>query len=169
MAAGAWTMMSGGAALASTGAGRLAEHASSDDAVEPWETNHVEESRRPNEKHPGRDKGGRYTTEGNSAARDNAAGKEQQGLSQYEDKFGVKPVTDQVVARVNGSDVGRKYKGLVQKPDGTYEGIEVKSGKSAYNGQQKDFDSKVSPENPAYATLHGKLIKITSVYLEKVQ
>ncbi|AYG02775.1 hypothetical protein [Gryllotalpicola protaetiae] len=161
--------MGAGAALVGGGASDLAGHAGTDDAEEPLPTDQVEESRQPNPNHPGRDKGGRYTSKDNDAARDDAAQKEQDGLDQYEDKYGEKPINTQVVAKQAGGDVGRKYDGLVKKPDGTWEGIEVKSGKSPYNGQQRDFDSKVSYESPATARLKGETIKITSVHVEYVK
>jgi hypothetical protein len=54
------------------------------------------------------------------------------------------------------------------KPDGTWEGIEVKSGTSA-DKAQKAFDQAVSYDHPAYAKLNGERIKITSVNYQRVK
>jgi hypothetical protein len=72
-------------------------------------------------------------------------------------------VRAQVKARVNGVEIGRLYDGLSLKSDGTWEGIEVKSGTSPITPGQRAFDGAVSPSNPATATINGQQIKITSV------
>lgn len=56
----------------------------------------------------------------------------------------------------------------MKKPDGTWEGIEVKSGRSADKAREA-FDREVSYDHPAYATLNGERIKITSVNYQRVK
>ncbi|WP_221180637.1 hypothetical protein [Curtobacterium sp. PhB115] len=56
----------------------------------------------------------------------------------------------------------------MKKPDGTYAGIEIKSGTASRTAAQRAFDTAVSPDNPAIATLNGKIIKITEVIEQKV-
>lgn len=75
--------------------------------------------------------------------------------------------TNTMKARVDGAPNGRFFDGLMQKPDGTWAGIEVKSGGATRTGEQRSFDGLVSYDNPAYATIDGKLVKITSVILKK--
>jgi hypothetical protein len=81
----------------------------------------------------------------------------------YEESTGRTVVRDQVLAGVSGSEKGRYYDGLAKKPDGKYEGIEVKSGTASKTKEQKEFDSAVSSKSPATAKLNGKEIKISSV------
>ncbi|MEK6345746.1 MAG: hypothetical protein V4737_18200 [Curtobacterium sp.] len=69
---------------------------------------------------------------------------------------------------MDGVPNGRVYDGLAEKPDGTYVGVEIKSGTATRNAEQRAFDNAVSPENPATATLNGKTIKITEVIEQKV-
>jgi RHS repeat-associated protein len=107
----------------------------------------------------GRDAGGRYTS-GNSGSGKAA---EEAVLQDYELQTGRAVVRGQVRASVNGADNVRYYDGLSLKSDGTYEGIEVKSGTSPYNGGQRAFDGQVSPSNPATAKMNGQEIEITSV------
>jgi hypothetical protein len=106
----------------------------------------------------GRDPLGRFTGRGGYGA-----DKEAQGLQDYADVTGRDAIPDQVQAKLPDSPQGRFYDGLALKPDGTYEGIEVKSGTAARNAAQRGFDGKVSASNPATATLGGAEIKITSV------
>ncbi len=67
-----------------------------------------------------------------------------------------------------GADQGRYYDGLMRNPDGTYTGIEVKSGSASRNAAQRDFDGAVSPDTPAFATLNGERIRIVQVILKEV-
>lgn len=176
--AGAATIAAG-AGMTGAGASGLIDHAMGDDAQSRFDTNHVMESRakypegergEPNPDYAGRNKGGEYAKDGNGEARADSKAKEAEGLSRYEKRAGLKVDPDQVVAKQDSSNVGRKYDGLAAKPDGTYEGIEVKSGTATRTAQQKEFDSKVSYENPAYATLKdGTPIKITSVKVVPVK
>jgi hypothetical protein len=106
----------------------------------------------------GRDPLGRFTGSGGYGA-----DKEAQGLQDYADVTGRDAIPDHVQAKLPDSAQGRFYDGLALKPDGTYEGIEVKSGTAARNAAQRAFDGKVSSSNPATATLGGTEITITSV------
>jgi hypothetical protein len=106
----------------------------------------------------GRDPLGRFTGKGGYGA-----DKEAQGLQDYSDLTGRDAIPDQVQAKLPDSSQGRFYDGLALKPDGTYEGIEVKSGTASRDAAQRTFDGKVSPSNPATARLGGTEIKITSV------
>jgi hypothetical protein len=111
----------------------------------------------------GRDALGRFTGSGGYGA-----DQEAQGLQDYADLTGRDPIPDRVQAKLPDSPQGRYYDGLARKPDGTYEGVEVKSGSASRNAAQRTFDGKVSPSNPATATLRGQVIKITSVRVIKV-
>lgn len=67
------------------------------------------------------------------------------------------------------ADQPRYYDGLYRNPDGTYTGVEIKSGHGVRNVDQKRFDGSVSRENPATAVLHGESIQIVNVHLERVK
>ena len=85
-----------------------------------------------------------------------SADKEAQGLARYTRKTKREVTRRQVEVRFAGKGEGqiRKYDGLALKRDGTYEGVEVKSG-SAYHKYyqpshvQRHFDERVSYANPA--------------------
>jgi hypothetical protein len=62
----------------------------------------------------------------------------------------------------------RYYDGLAEKPDGTYEGIEVKSGSAYCDARQREFDDAVNSGGPATANLNGRTIQITSVEVVRV-
>ncbi|MFT3798347.1 hypothetical protein [Microbacterium sp.] len=72
--------------------------------------------------------------------------------------------------RLDGAsaDQGRYYDGLIRNADGTYTGIEVKSGTATRNAAQRGFDDAVSVETPAIAMLDEKPIRIVRVILETV-
>jgi hypothetical protein len=106
----------------------------------------------------GRDALGRFTGSGGYGA-----DAEAQGLQDYTDLTGREAIPDHVQAKLPDGPQGRYYDGLALKPDGTYEGVEVKSGTASRNLPQRTFDNKVSPSNPATARLGGQEIKITSV------
>ncbi|WP_100454865.1 WXG100-like domain-containing protein [Mycobacteroides abscessus] len=81
--------------------------------------------------------------------------------------------TERRKANVDGVENGRYYDGLAQKADGTYKGIEVKSGDATRNAEQRAFDSAVSPQNPAYVTITNRsgeveTVKVTEVEVIKV-
>ncbi|OAH49060.1 hypothetical protein [Microbacterium oleivorans] len=62
----------------------------------------------------------------------------------------------------------RRYDGLIQNVDGTWTGIEVKSGSATRNPAQLLFDTTVGPDTPAIAKLHGSEIRIVRVLLQEV-
>ncbi|MGL3200226.1 MULTISPECIES: hypothetical protein [Curtobacterium] len=167
-------LMGAGATAAATGGGQLGVHAMTDDRETPYRTDHASEAEKarrakePNEDHPGRSKDGTYRSQNNDEARVDAAQKEAQGIKQVEKQLGTKVDTTKVKAKVDGVPNGRIYDGLAEKPDGTYVGVEIKSGTATRNAEQRAFDNAVSPENPATATLNGKTIKITEVIEQKV-
>jgi hypothetical protein len=164
-------VIAAGAALAGTGAIGLGVHAMTDDRSTPYRTDNAERARNakePNEQHPGRNNDGTYRSENNDSARVDAAQKEADGLKQVEKQLGTTVDTTKVKATVDGVPNGRIYDGLVQKADGTYIGVEIKSGTAVRSPAQREFDAAISPENPAYATLDGKVIKITEFIERKV-
>ncbi|MGC0367706.1 hypothetical protein ABH922_005758 [Rhodococcus sp. 27YEA15] len=93
---------------------------------------------------------------------------EQAGLDKVSEEEGVEVLRDQVLSKVPGVDNSRRYDGLFENEDGTYTGVEIKSGDSPYGGQQEAFDKAVSPDNPAVATLHGETIRIVDVIMKRV-
>jgi hypothetical protein len=110
----------------------------------------------------GRDSSGHFTGAGGYGKSGEA-----QGLTVYERLTGLKPVGQQVrVTTGNGST--RLYDGLALKSDGTYEGVEVKSGSASRNPAQRAFDASVTAGTPATGILNGKSIKVTSVWLIQV-
>jgi len=101
--------------------------------------------------------------------------KEGQGLDEVEADLGLPVMRDQVNASVEGLDRPgtstpqvRRYDGLVQNADGSWTGIEVKSGSARRNPAQLLFDTTVSPETPAIAQLNGSEIRIVRVILQEV-
>ena len=101
--------------------------------------------------------------------------REAEGIEQYRDDNPDNWVTtEQRKATVNGgASGGRFYDGLGRLPDGTYEGIEVKSGGASLSPGQRAFDGLVSPDNPAYVTITNEqgvveTVKITQVRVETV-
>jgi hypothetical protein len=112
----------------------------------------------------GRDARGRFTGAGGYGAE-----AESQGLSAYELATGRTVVRDQVRATLSeGSGAPRYYDGLVHNPDGTYTGIEVKSGSATRTPGQRVFDEAVDNGAIARATLNGQPIQITSTVLVRV-
>ncbi len=116
----------------------------------------------PHPKHPDRNRDG--TFRGGDAPNPGKIA-EQRRLDEIESQLGQPVERRQVLSGVEGTKHGRYYDGLVLEPDGTYTGIEVKSGDAKLTKQQREFDSLVSPDNPAHATLDGKPIVITQVVL----
>lgn len=166
-------VIAAGAGMAATGVTQLGVHAMTDDQVSPNRTDHVEQARNdpngPNKHHPGRNNKGEYQSDDNDKARIDSAQKEAKGIKQYERRRGVKVTTTQKVrAKMERATKERVYDGLMKKPDGTWEGIEVKSGKSADKAQEA-FDRAISCDHPAYATLNGERIEITSVNYQRVK
>ena len=127
------------------------------------------------ERHPGVNRGDGRDDLGQFAPRDpdapipDYALKEQQGLDQVAKNQNVDVLRDRVHVDYAGSPQnGRYYDGLYRNPDGTYTGIEVKSG-GAFDdywrpgNTQRQFDAQVSPDNPAIGMLNGEEIKIVDV------
>ena len=78
-------------------------------------------------------------------------------------------VNEKRAARINGTGRPRFYDRFILTEDGTWEGLEVKSGGGHYETDQRAFDAQVAPDNPAYVTLSdGRTIKITQVHVEYV-
>jgi hypothetical protein len=102
--------------------------------------------------------------------------REQQGLDAVAERRGVDVHRNQVRATIEGhradgasADQARYYDGLYENADGTYTGIEVKSGSATRDSAQLGFDNAVSRDNPATATLNGNKITIVEVILETVK
>ena len=122
----------------------------------------------------GRDIKGRYA-KGNGGAHmyDDS---EARGLEEYLDDLDADGVAvNEVIeykrlARIEGAPQGRYYDRLVQHEDGTWVGLEVKSGGSSYSGTQRAADNMVSPDNPAIVKLDdGRTIKVTEVQVKRVE
>lgn len=101
---------------------------------------------------------------------------EAKGLEEYLDDLDADGVSvNEVIeykrlARIEGAPQGRYYDRLVQREDGTWVGLEVKSGGSSYSGTQREADNMVSPDNPAVVTLDdGRTIKVTEVQVKRVE
>lgn len=63
----------------------------------------------------------------------------------------------------------RYYDGLALKEDGTYEGIEVKSGSSPLTPNQRAVDDAInSGQHVGTATINAETVRITSVVLQRV-
>ncbi|NYG19989.1 hypothetical protein BJY17_000736 [Agromyces hippuratus] len=147
-----------GAGLTGTAMSGLDQQASGPSKVEIWEAR-------------GPDRGdGRFVDGTYSNGRDayyDSKDAERRILDRVEAQLGVPVERRQVKAHVEGEEQdGRFYDGLVDNGDGTYTGLETKSGNAGYSGPQKRFDELVSPENPANAMLDGRSIKITRVIVE---
>lgn len=161
-------MIGSGATLAGAGALDLSHAA----AQQPVTVFHAHTGR-PGE---GINRGDGRDPYGNFTGRDGGYGRqrEAEGIERYQDRNpGRWVTTEQRKATVEGAPNGRFYDGLARKPDGTYEGIEVKSGGASLSGPQKAFDGQVSHDNPGYATIindHGEVetVQITSVKVETV-
>lgn len=112
----------------------------------------------------GRDTLGRFTGAGGYGAEAEA-----RGLSEYELATGQTVIRSQVRASLSEGGAGRFYDGLVQNADGTYTGIEVKSGSAALSASQRAFDAAINGGRAARATLNGQPIDITSTELVRVR
>ena len=67
------------------------------------------------------------------------------------------------LASITGCDHGRVYDAIVQLPDETYCGLEIKSGSAKLTTRQAEFDALVKPDNPARVKLDdGTIVEITS-------
>ncbi|OZB84804.1 MAG: hypothetical protein B7X32_05825 [Microbacterium sp. 13-71-7] len=100
--------------------------------------------------------------------------KQEQCLKDYEKGKDVEVVRKDVVAKLDQAPQnGRLYDGLVENSDGTYTGIEVKSGSAfdkyyAPSNTQREFDEMVNSGTPAHAKLDGKDIVIREVVVVRV-
>jgi hypothetical protein len=112
----------------------------------------------------GRDSRGRYT-DGNSGS---GKVEEDEGLRIYEGDTGRSVDRSQVRARIDNKSGYRYYDGLSLNDDGTYEGIEVKSGSANRTPSQRAFDNTVDSGTSARARLGGRDITITSTNLIRV-
>lgn len=119
----------------------------------------------------GRDEYGKFVGSDNTPWLD----KEKMGLDEVSDELGVDVVRDQVRARVDGhhkpgtdTPQSRYFDGLYRNGDGTYTGVEVKSGDARRSSEQAAFDRIVSRDRPARANLDGKPIEIVRVILKEV-
>lgn len=162
-------MIAAGATMAGGGAIDLGRHA----ALNPGVTVMHAHTGRPGEginRGDGRDIYGHITGRGEGYGRL----REAEGLEQYRDRYPGRWVTnEQRKASVDGAENGRFYDGLARKPDGTYEGVEVKSGGASLSGSQRSFDAAVSRENPAHVTITNErgeveTVEVTSVRVETV-
>lgn len=116
----------------------------------------------------GRDRYGHIT--GRSSGSRYGGQPEARGVRDYQRQHPDEWVTrEQRKAKVDGAPNGRFYDGLAEKSDGTYKGIEIKSGGASRNGEQRLFDSSVSPENPAYVTITNKYGEIETVKVTEVE
>ncbi|HEX5500396.1 MAG TPA: hypothetical protein VFX03_14250, partial [Thermomicrobiales bacterium] len=150
------TVIAGGAGVTAKGAIGLGNYAD-EHPVEVVQNRGVDRG-------DGRDEQGKFAS-GNDGHI--AADKEAHGLQEYADENGREVIPDKARATLpDGSQ--RYYDGLSRNPDGTYTGVEIKSGTSPYGGSQKVFDNAVKSGRPATATLNGKVIKITSVVVKRV-
>ena len=122
----------------------------------------------------GRDVKGRYA-DGNAGAHmyDQSEAK---GLEEYLDDLDADGVSvsevieDKHLAHINGAPQGGYYDRLIQREDGTWVGLEVKSSQSPYHGTQRAADNMVSPDNPARVRLDdGRTIEITEVQMKRVE
>lgn len=120
----------------------------------------------PPARNDGRDDRGRFVGGENRPWVD----REQIGLDNVADRLGVDVVRDQVASRhPSTGDQIRFYDGLFQNADGSWTGIEVKSGSASRNPAQNLFDGAVSVETPAIAQLPNVgPIRIVEVILERV-
>jgi RHS repeat-associated protein len=112
----------------------------------------------------GRDALGRFTGAGGYGAASEA-----RGLSEYELATGQTVIRNHVRATLSGGGSGRYYDGLIRNADGTYTGIEVKSGSASLTASQRAFDNAVNASGVARAMLNGRLIEITSTDLVRVR
>lgn len=95
---------------------------------------------------------------------------EEKGLQQYQRENPNRemlPTQREVkVTTPDGRTIGTRPDGLARKPDGTYEAIEVKSGKSPFTEGQQTLKDQLKRGEPAYITVEEggqiKTVQITS-------
>ena len=163
-------LMAGGATLAGGGAIDLSQHVAENGVIVM--SAHTGRPGEGVDRGDGRDPYGHITgRQGGGYARQ----REAEGIENYEDRNpGRWVTTEQRKATVEGgASGGRFYDGLGRLPDGTYEGIEVKSGGASLSPGQRAFDGQVSEANPAYVTITNEqgvveTVKVTRVRVETV-
>jgi hypothetical protein len=162
-------MMAGGATMAGAGALDLS-HAAEQQPVTVFHAH----TGRPGEgidRGDGRDPYGHITGRGGGGY---GRQREAEGIEKYKQaNEGRWVTTEQRKATVEGAPNGRFYDGLAKKPDGTYEGIEVKSGTAGLTKPQESFDGKVGYNNPGYVTITNdqgevETVQVTSTRVETV-
>ena len=102
---------------------------------------------------------------------------EKKGIQEYKEAFEEEgtPLLDVIddrkyLASITGCDHGRVYDAIVQLPDETYQGLEIKSGSAKLSVDQAEFDALVKPGNPARVKLkNGRIIEITSTQVHHVE
>lgn len=102
---------------------------------------------------------------------------EKKGIQEYKEAFEEEgtPLLDVIddrkyLASITGCDHGRVYDAIVQLPDETYQGLEIKSGSAKLSVDQAEFDVLVKPGNPARVKLeNGTIIEITSTQVHHVE
>lgn len=144
-----------GAATATAGGVEIANAAARNQVV-------VMEARSttPHPDYPDRYTDGRFRQGNSGVGKD----KEAEGVREYKNQFqDFWVTTEQRVAHVDGVDHGRRYDALARKYDGTYEGIEVKSGSARLTPNQREFDGLVSRENPAHVTITNEAGEIETI------
>ena len=122
----------------------------------------------------GRDIKGRYAKDnGGAHTHDDSEAK---GLEEYLDDLDEQGVSTKEVidskhkAQMDDETRYRFYDRLIQLDDGTWVGLEVKSEESPYNGQQRELDDIVSPDNPARVRLgDDRTIDITRIKVWRVE
>lgn len=165
--AGAPAVAVAGVGIAAGGAG-LISHATS-----RWlnESHKIADRNRGIDRGDGRDYEGKYA---NGQENRPWVDKEKIGLDQYARRNDVEVERTKVKVDYDGSPQnGRTYDGLEKNPDGTYTGVEVKSGSAIddYNrpgNTQRQFDDAVNAGTPAHGKLNGEDIVITRVRTEEV-
>jgi hypothetical protein len=168
-------MMAGGATIAGGGAIDLSHEAAQNGVI----VMHAHTGR-PGEgvdRGDGRDPYGHITGRSGGSY---AKGREAEGIQEYkEENSGRWVTTEQRKAGVDGASNGRYFDGLARKPDGTYEGVEVKSGGASLTPQQRAFDAVVNANKtngnttPAYVTITNEAgtvetVKVTSTRVVEV-
>ncbi|WP_375136047.1 putative T7SS-secreted protein [Microbacterium sp. HMWF026] len=152
-----------GAALAGAGIMNAAAHAAGDSGVSSPSSR--------DDRTDGRDAKGRFTGKGGRPWVD----KEKIGLDETEMTLddGEQLIRNKVAVRVDGSIQTRYFDGLIKNADGTYTGVEVKSGSAvdrylANSKNQFAFDSSLSETNSAVGRIDGQLIEVISSRLIRV-
>ncbi|WBP93211.1 hypothetical protein O6072_18380 [Mycolicibacterium neoaurum] len=157
----AWASVGLLAALGTKGLGRLAHTASHDGELGTSPLKHHSKTAVGIDRGDGRDSRGRYA--GSSV--NQGVLNERQALDDLAAGTGLPIIRTQVLAHRDGFDHGRKYDGLILNDDGTYSGIEVKSGSASKTAEQRQFDDGVTPTHPATAKMpDGRVIKIVQVF-----